>query len=109
MSSGRDDSFVIWLGLLNDRQAQASRRAFLDRIVLTEATNAATRSQSFPAQTSQHNTTQKTMLWSIIVILVVLWLAGLLFHVAGGLIHLLLVVAVIVFIVQMLTGRRGGV
>ena len=49
------------------------------------------------------------MLWSIIVILVVLWLAGFLFHVAGGLIHLLLVIAAIVFIVQMLTGRRGGV
>ena len=49
------------------------------------------------------------MLWSIIVILVVFWLAGLLFHVTSGLIHLLVVVAVIVFIVQMLTGRRGGV
>jgi hypothetical protein len=49
------------------------------------------------------------MLWSIIVILVVLWLAGFAFHIAGGLIHLLLVVAVIVFIIQLVTGRRGGV
>ncbi len=49
------------------------------------------------------------MLWSIIVILVVLWLFGFAFHVAGGLIHLLLVVAVIVFIIQLVTGRRGGV
>jgi hypothetical protein len=47
------------------------------------------------------------MLWSII--LVVLWLAGFAFHIAGGLIHLLLVVAVIVFIIQLVTGRRGGV
>jgi hypothetical protein len=47
------------------------------------------------------------MLWSIIVILIVLWLFGFAFHVAGGLIHLLLVVAVIVFIIQLVTGRRG--
>jgi hypothetical protein len=47
------------------------------------------------------------MLWSIIVILLILWLAGFAFHIAGGLIHLLLVIAVIVFIIQLVTGRRG--
>jgi hypothetical protein len=47
------------------------------------------------------------MLWTIAVILVVLWLLGFTaFHVAGGLIHLLLVVAIIVVIVQLLSGRR---
>jgi hypothetical protein len=46
------------------------------------------------------------MLWTIIVILVVLWLLGFsVFHVAGGLIHLLLVIAVIVLIVKLVTGR----
>jgi hypothetical protein len=46
------------------------------------------------------------MLWTILGILIVLWLLGLLVNIGGGLIHLLLVVAVIVFIAQMLSGRR---
>jgi len=47
------------------------------------------------------------MLWTILVILLVLWLVGLLAHVGGGLIHLLLVVAVIVLVINLLTGRRA--
>ena len=47
------------------------------------------------------------MLWTIAVILVILWLLGFGFHVAGGLIHLLLVIAVIVIVVQLITGRRA--
>jgi hypothetical protein len=48
------------------------------------------------------------MLWTIAVILIVLWLLGFLaFHVGGGLIHLLLVLAVIVIIWQLVTGRRS--
>ena len=47
------------------------------------------------------------MLWTIVVILLILWLAGFAFHVAGGLIHLLLVVAVVVVIFQLITGRRA--
>lgn len=47
------------------------------------------------------------MLWTIAVILVVLWLLGFFaFHIAGGLIHLLLVVAVVVVLYQFFTGRR---
>jgi hypothetical protein len=47
------------------------------------------------------------MLWTIIAVLVVLWLLGMVGgYAAGGLIHLLLVVAVIVFLFNMLTGRR---
>ncbi|MBB3952817.1 lmo0937 family membrane protein [Aureimonas jatrophae] len=47
------------------------------------------------------------MLWTIALILVILWvLGGFVFHVAGGLIHLLLVVAVIVVVYQLVTGRR---
>ena len=42
----------------------------------------------------------------IIVILVILWLAGFAMHFGGGLIHLLLVIAVIVLIIQLITGRR---
>lgn len=47
------------------------------------------------------------MLWTIAVILVVLWLLGFTLHIAGGLIHLLLVIAVIVVLVQLFTGRRA--
>jgi len=46
------------------------------------------------------------MLWTIIGILVVLWLLGFATHVGGGLIHLILVVAVIVFVVNLISGRR---
>ena len=48
------------------------------------------------------------MLWAIIVILVVLWLLGFSFHIAGSLIHLLLVVAVLILIYNLFTGRRRG-
>ena len=48
------------------------------------------------------------MLWTIAVILVILWLLGVVaFHVAGGLIHLLLIVAVIVVIVRLVSGRQA--
>ena len=47
------------------------------------------------------------MLWTIAVILLILWLLGFFaFHVAGGLIHLLLVIAVIVVLVRVIQGRR---
>lgn len=46
------------------------------------------------------------MLWTILTILLVLWLIGLVADIGGGLIHLLLVVAGIVFLFQLLTGRR---
>lgn len=47
------------------------------------------------------------MLWTIAVVLVILWiLGGFVFHVAGGLIHLLLVIAVIVVLYQVITGHR---
>jgi Ca2+/Na+ antiporter len=47
------------------------------------------------------------MLWTIFVILLILWLLGFSFHIAGGLIHLLLVIAVIVLIFNLISGRRG--
>ena len=46
------------------------------------------------------------MLWTILVILVVLWLLGFLTQIGGGLIHILLVIALIVLVVQLLSGRR---
>jgi hypothetical protein len=46
------------------------------------------------------------MLWTIFVVILVLWLLGFSFHVAGGLIHLLLVIALIVLIFNLISGRR---
>ena len=47
------------------------------------------------------------MLWTIVGILLVLWLLGFTIGHIGGLIHILLVAAVIVFLFQLLTGRRA--
>jgi len=47
------------------------------------------------------------MLWTIFVILVILWLLGFSLHIGGGLIHLLLVIAVIVLIYNLIARRRG--
>lgn len=47
------------------------------------------------------------MLWSVFVILVVLWLLGFIFHIAGGLIHILLVIALIALIYNLVAGRRS--
>ena len=47
------------------------------------------------------------MLWTIFMILLVMWLLGFSFHVGGGLIHLLLVIAVIVLLVNLIGGRRS--
>jgi hypothetical protein len=48
------------------------------------------------------------MLWTIFVILLVLWLLGFSLHIGGSLIHLLVVVAVIVLIFNLISGRRGA-
>ena len=47
------------------------------------------------------------MLWTILGILLVLWLSGCHGHDGGGLIHLLLVIALIVFIINLVSGRRA--
>jgi len=46
------------------------------------------------------------MLWTILLILLVMWALGIGFGVAGNLVHILLVVALVVLIVQVLQGRR---
>jgi len=46
------------------------------------------------------------MLWTIFIILIVLWLLGFIGHFGGGLIHLLLVIAVVVLIINLIQGRR---
>jgi Family of unknown function (DUF5670) len=45
------------------------------------------------------------MLWTIVLILVILWALGFAVHIGGGLIHILLVIALIVVVVRLLQGR----
>ncbi len=47
------------------------------------------------------------MLWTIVSVLLVLWLVGLLANVGGGLIHVLLLIAGIVFVAQLVSGQRS--
>lgn len=46
------------------------------------------------------------MLWTIFALLIILWILGFSYNVIGGLIHILLVIAVIVLIIRLITGRR---
>ena len=48
------------------------------------------------------------MLWTIVVILFVLWLLGFSMHVGGGLIHALLIIAIVVFLYNLISGRRSS-
>jgi hypothetical protein len=49
------------------------------------------------------------MLWTVFVIVLLLWLLGWGFHIAGSLIHLLLVAALVVVVIQLITGRRAAI
>ena len=49
------------------------------------------------------------MLWTVFIILLLLWLLGWGFHVAGSLIHLILVIALVVLAIELLTGRKAAV
>jgi hypothetical protein len=46
------------------------------------------------------------MLWTIIVLLLLFWVLGFAFDVAGGIIHVLLVIAAVIFLVNLISGRR---
>ena len=47
------------------------------------------------------------MLWTVVVVLLILWLLGFSLHIGGALIHLLLVVGLVVLVVNLLSGRSG--
>lgn len=49
------------------------------------------------------------MLWTVFAILLLLWLLGWGFHIAGSLIHLVLVIALAVLLFEAITGRRAAV
>jgi Family of unknown function (DUF5670) len=48
------------------------------------------------------------MLWTVLVILLILWLLGFSMHVGGSLIHLLLVVGLVILVINLLTGRSSA-
>lgn len=47
------------------------------------------------------------MLWTVLVVLLILWLLGFSLHIGGGLIHILLVVGLVVLVINLLGGRRS--
>ena len=49
------------------------------------------------------------MLWTIFIVLLILWLLGFSLHIGGGLIHLLLVVGLVVLVINLVSGRRSAV
>jgi fatty acid desaturase len=65
------------------------------------ATAAPRTKQKKPTQKGKH------MLWTIFVVLLILWLLGFIGQFGGALIHLLLVVAVVVLIINLISGRRS--
>jgi uncharacterized protein DUF5670 len=70
--------------------------------------------QALLASSSKHSSVPRkdgraNMLWTILMVLLILWLLGFIGGVGGSLIHLLLAVALIVLILQLITGRRAAV
>ena len=72
----------------------------------SKQSHGAVRLFSGPEKRLRFGKESEVMLWTIFVILVVLWLLGFIGHIGGGLIHILLAIAVIVLIVNLLSGRR---
>jgi hypothetical protein len=49
------------------------------------------------------------MLWTLVAVFLILWLLGFSFSIGGSLIHLLLVVALVLFVINLVTGRRSAI
>jgi hypothetical protein len=46
------------------------------------------------------------LIWLIVIVLLILWLAGFTLSIGGGLVHLLLVIALVLIVYRLATGRR---
>jgi hypothetical protein len=55
---------------------------------------------------AQNEQKEINMLWTIFIVLLILWLLGFSLHIAGGLSHLLLVVALVMLVFNLVSGRR---
>jgi len=51
---------------------------------------------------------KETMLWTLIAVFLILWLLGFSLSIGGSLIHLLLVVALVIFVINLVRGRRAA-
>lgn len=58
-------------------------------------------------ETGRKGTTMARILWIVLVVLVILWLLGFALQIGGNLIHALLVIAAIVLVINLVTGRRA--
>jgi hypothetical protein len=54
-----------------------------------------------------HRAKEISMLWTLVAVFLILWLLGFSFSIGGSLIHLLLVLALVVFVMNLISGRRG--
>jgi hypothetical protein len=57
---------------------------------------------------AQERAQEETMLWTIVVLFLILWLLGFSLSIGGHLIHLLLVVALVFVVINLVSGRRGA-
>ena len=62
---------------------------------------------NFNINSAPEGAQENIMLWTLVAVFLILWLLGFSFSVGGSLIHLLLVLAVVVFLVNIISGRRG--
>ncbi|WP_157796538.1 lmo0937 family membrane protein [Bacillus sp. FJAT-45037] len=46
-------------------------------------------------------------MWTILIVILILWILGFSFEIAGNLIHILLVIALVLFIIRLVTGRKA--
>lgn len=86
--------------------SRCSRRSNLEPLPLLRGHPELRRRHSFALDRHME---EKSMLWTIFVVLGILWLLGFSLHIGGGLIHLLLVVALVVLVFNLLSGRRSAV
>jgi len=63
----------------------------------------------FSLKNAQRWAEKESMLWTIVAVLLILWLLGFSMSIGGGLIHVLLVVALVVVVINLLSGRRSMV
>jgi len=56
---------------------------------------------------AQERAQEETMLWTIVALFLILWLLGFSLSIGGNLIHLLLVVALVFFVINLVSGRRA--
>jgi hypothetical protein len=105
ISNEKDDeveAFVMFFGPDHQRFVWAGARPALKSGPTEEIFKRTGRSAHEATETQP----KETMLWTIFVVILILWLLGFIGHFGGSLIHLLLVIALVILIVNLISGRR---